>query len=60
MSELFFNNNTDRTKLFNVGSGLFTSITDVIANFVGNPMTDINLRIGDYIKDMVSVGKMVI
>lgn len=59
ISELFFNNNTDRTKLFNVGSGLFTSVTDIIANFVGNPMTDINIRIDDYIKDMVSVGKMV-
>ena len=34
ISELFFNNDKKRAKLFNVGSSMFSTITDVIANFV--------------------------
>lgn len=59
ISELYFNNNNKRAKHFNVGTNLFATITDTIANFVWNPYIDIQLNLTDYTKDLVSVWKAV-
>lgn len=59
ISELYFNNKKDRTKLFNVGTNLFSTITDTIANFVWSPSIDIQLYLPDYTKDLVSIWKAV-
>lgn len=59
ISDIFFNNNNTRCKAFNVGTGLFTSITDIISNFVGNPQNDLRVNLTPYIRDYVSVGKAV-
>ncbi len=59
ISELYFNKNADRTKLFNVWTNLFSTITDTIANFVWNPYMDLKLNLNTYTKDLVSVWKAV-
>ena len=59
IAELFFNNDIDRAKKFNVWSNLFTTITDVLANFTWSPTTDININLNEYLKDLISIGQAV-
>jgi len=59
ISELFFNNDVERAKKFNIWSNLFTTITDIITNFIGSPIIDIKLNLKDYIIDLLSVWQSV-
>lgn len=59
IAELFFDNNKARAKQFNVWSNLFSTITDNITNFVGRPVTEIDINVSEQVKDLVSVGKWV-
>jgi len=59
ISELFFNNDVERAKKFNIWSNLFTTITDIITNFIWSPVIDIKLNLKDYIIDLLSVWQSV-
>jgi hypothetical protein len=57
--DMFFDGSTEKTRQFNVGTNLFSTIADTIANFVGSPIADYNINLTKYTKDLVSVGKAV-
>ena len=57
---MFFNKDINRAKKFNIWTNLFTTITDVFAYFVWNPMSDLNLETVKNIKDLISVWQMAI
>lgn len=59
IADLFFNDDIERAKQFNIWSNLFTTITDTIANFVWNPVTDLKLDLTEYVRDLVSVWQCV-
>lgn len=59
IADLFFNDNVTRAKQFNVWSNLFSTITDTIANFVWNPVMDLDINLSKFIIDLVSVWQWV-
>lgn len=59
IKELFFNNSIIRTKQFNVGTNMFSTVSDTLSAFVGNPITDINVNIDKQVIDYSSVGKAI-
>jgi len=59
ISELYFNKNNNRAKLFNVWTNLFSTVTDTITNFVWTPFMDIKINLQKYTQDLISVWKTV-
>ena len=55
ISELFFAKDLMKAKSFNVWSNLFSSVTDIVSNFVWSPLTDINIDLAEFNKDLISV-----
>lgn len=59
IADLFFNDNITRAKQFNVWSNLFSTMADTIANFVWNPVMDLDINLWKFIIDLVSVWQWV-
>lgn len=59
IAELFFNNNLERVKKFNVWTNMFSTVTDTISYFVWTPDTDLDIDMSPYVKDLVSVWQAV-
>jgi len=59
INDLYFNNNSNRCKLFNVWTNLFSTVADTISNFVWSPYMDIKLNLNKYTIDLLSVWKAV-
>lgn len=48
---------TETLRVMNVGSGLFSTISSIIANYVGNPeIGEINVDVNEQTQDMISTG----
>ena len=45
----------DKAKLLNVGSGLFSTVSETISYYVGKPQVDISIDIKKYVDDYVAL-----
>ena len=59
IANLFFNDDIDRAKSFNIWSNLFQTITDSFRYFIWSPKTDIDLNLQKYVQDYITVWKAV-
>lgn len=57
IQRLFFAWDRNKTKEFNMGSSVFMTCADIIANFVWKPVTTANIEVHKQIQDLVSIGK---
>jgi len=60
IKEKFFGNSTDKTKLLNVGSGLFQCVSDTYAYYVGSPVGDLKIDLSEATKDFFANGYIVL
>ena len=59
ITKLFFDGDSEKTKMYNIGSNSFMTVADVYSFFVWNPIADIDIKIWDYVRDFISVGKAI-
>jgi len=55
ISKKFFSNDNDKTKLINIWCGLFGTIADIFAYYVGTPDYDFGNQIDDLVRDIISL-----
>lgn len=54
-NKFFTYENDDKCKLLNVGSGLFSTVSDVFAFYVGNPSLDVAINMDDFVRDLTTL-----
>jgi len=54
--KFFLYESDDKAQLLNVGSGLFTTIPDIFAFYVGTPDIDLWCQIDDFQRDLITLG----
>lgn len=57
ISGLFFNDDVSKTKSYNIGTNIFTTISDTLTFFIWNPITDINVSVTPMVRDFVNIGQ---
>jgi len=54
-NKFFTYDSDEKAKLMNIGSWLFSSISDTLASYVGNPSIDFGVMFDDFTKDLVAL-----
>ncbi len=53
--KFFYTEDDDKAQLLNVGSGIFSSVSDTISYYVWTPTTELKLELDQYVEDYVAL-----